>query len=241
MRGPKQGDGAWRDLIPPEEWATYARAGYGGQAARGLRPALLIVDATYRFVGVQAPLEESQAIYAASAGKPAWDAVANARVVLRAARRAKRPVLFTVRDEDAQTRTRRMSKHSDHGVEPPDANNIVAMLAPRQDEAVLAKARPSPFHGTPLLSILVHRAVDTVVVVGGVTSGCVRATAVDAYSLGFRVIVVEDAVFDRSPLSHAVNLFDLEQKYSEIATSGAVARYLLALAVGSVAPGRRRT
>lgn len=232
---PDAPDGAWRAgwraRIPAEDWARYGAAGYGRSGMAGSRPALLVVDSTNRFVGVGSSLAESLAVYPGSAGPPAWGAVERAKVLLDACRARGHPVAFTVRDErrEVQASQLRRDKHADAPDEPADANEVVAALTPLPGEAVIPKSKPSPFHGTPLLSLLVYRRVDTVVVAGGVTSGCVRASAVDAFSLGFRVVVAEDAVFDRSELSHAVNLFDLCQKYAEVTASGEVARYLLAV------------
>lgn len=87
---------------------------------------------------------------------------------------------------------------------------------PAAGELVLEKARASAFFGTPLVSLLAGAGVRTVVVCGETTSGCVRATAVDAFSYGFNVLVVEDCVFDRNPVSHKVNLYDVHHKYAEV-------------------------
>ena len=234
--------GAWRDLIPEPERAAYAAAGYGRRAPRGERPALLVVDCTYRFVGLPAPIEESLAVYPSSTGQRAWEAVSRARLLLVQARRHGHPVFFTVRDENepVQRSQPRRDKHFVARPEPAEANEVVAPLKPRRGEAVLAKSKPSAFHGTPLSSMLVYRGADTLVIVGGVTSGCVRATAVDAFSLGYRVVVPEDAVFDRSELVHAVHLFDLEQKYAEVPTASEVASYLAEPGRGRSSPARRR-
>jgi nicotinamidase-related amidase len=77
--------------------------------------------------------------------------------------------------------------------------------------------------------MLVRSEADTLIVTGGTTSGCIRATVVDAFSYNYPVIVVEDAVFDRGELSHAVNLFDMDQKYANVMPGDAVLRYLAEL------------
>jgi len=98
---------------------------------------------------------------------------------------------------------------------------IVAALAPEPEDLVLVKKKPSAFFGTPLLGLLIDRGVDTVVVTGGSTSNCVRATAVDASSYNFRTAVVSDCVFDRIDLSHRVALFDLDRQYADVVDSEA--------------------
>jgi nicotinamidase-related amidase len=93
---------------------------------------------------------------------------------------------------------------------------IVPALEPRPGELVLEKRFPSGFYGTNLHSYLTTCQVDTVVVTGDSTSGCVRATVVDAVSSGFRVIVPRQCVADRVPLTHLVNLFDMDSKYADV-------------------------
>nr|WP_246087038.1 isochorismatase family protein [Nocardioides humi] len=97
---------------------------------------------------------------------------------------------------------------------------------PREDEIVLEKPKPSAFFATTLLARLIERGVDSVVICGGTTSGCVRATAVDAFSYDLRTVVVADATFDRLELSHAASLLDLSAKYADVATSAEVATML---------------
>jgi maleamate amidohydrolase len=91
-------------------------------------------------------------------------------------------------------------------------------VTPQATDFVLDKVKPSAFHGTPLLGLLVDRAVDTVLITGGSTSNCVRATAVDAASHNLRTIVVADCVFDRFEISHLASLFDLDRQYADVVT-----------------------
>jgi nicotinamidase-related amidase len=94
--------------------------------------------------------------------------------------------------------------------------DFVAEVAPEQDDVLLPKKHPSAFFGTPLASYLIERAVDTLVVTGCTTSGCVRGTVVDGFAYNFRVVVPHDCVYDRSQVSHAVNLFDMSEKYADV-------------------------
>jgi maleamate amidohydrolase len=167
-------------------------------------------------------------VYPASTGRRAWVAVSHGKVLLDQARARGYLVTYTVRDETSaiQASQPRREKHDLRLPEPEAAADVVETLAPLPGEAVVRKAKPSAFHGTPLLSLLVYHRIDTLVVIGGVTSGCVRATVVDAFSLGYRVVIPEDAVFDRSELLHAVSLFDMDQKYGDVCPSTQVASYL---------------
>jgi nicotinamidase-related amidase len=100
------------------------------------------------------------------------------------------------------------------------------LIAPLPGEPVIKKAKPSAFFGSPLASYLPPLGVDTIVVAGTTTSGCVRATVVDAFSLNYRVIVAVDAVFDRGELAHAANLFDMHAKYADVVAVSEIVDYI---------------
>ena len=102
----------------------------------------------------------------------------------------------------------------------------VNITAPQDGDVVLAKIGPSGFHETPLDTMLRMRGVDTVLVVGEATSGCVRSTVVDACSRGYRVGVVGDCCFDRFEASHWVSLFDMDQKYGDVISADRAREYL---------------
>ena len=96
---------------------------------------------------------------------------------------------------------------------------FVADIAPQPEDILLPKKHPSAFFGTPLVSYLVDKNVDTLVVTGCTTSGCVRGSVVDGFAYNFRIVVPHDAVYDRSDTSHAVNLFDMSAKYADVMTT----------------------
>ena len=141
--------------------------------------------------------------------------------LLRAAREAGLPVAFT--------RVVYAADGSDAGVftrkapgllaltEESEGSQIVPELAPRPGEHVIRKTQPSAFFGTDLAAWLLGRGVDTLLVAGATTSGCVRASVVDAMSYNLRTIVVRDCVGDRALGPHEANLFDMEQKYADLA------------------------
>lgn len=229
----------WRTVLPESDRRVYEAAGYGRPGRRGRRPAVLVIDATYQFVGEPRPILESMATYPSSCGITAWNALTPAAQVLAAARRAAVPVFYTVGGAaaDVDRFQQRRHKHPEATAQPADAGTIVPPVAPAEGEVVLVKTKPSGFAGTPLLSLLVYAGIDSVILMGGTTSGCVRATATDAFSLGFAAVVVDDATFDRAALSHAVSLFDLNQKYADVLSSGEVLTYIDSLNGGVAGHG----
>jgi maleamate amidohydrolase len=213
------------DIIPAGERERYARGNMGKRVGWGARPALLVVDMTRAFTEDRFPLG------CAGAAGPCIAAI---RALLDAARARGLPVFFTRYTDfaaDAQW-GRWLDKGT--GAEPdspmrtPEAHEIADALKPAPGEVVLVKTKPSAFFATPLASQLTYLGVDTVVVTGMVTSGCVRATVVDAFSHNLRVIVPEEAVADRSAVCHAVNLFDMDMKYADVTPLGEVLAHLRA-------------
>jgi nicotinamidase-related amidase len=113
-----------------------------------------------------------------------------------------------------------------------DGNDIVAEIAPGPRDIVIRKQKPSGFAGTPLTSYLQLLGCDSVIVTGTTTSGCVRATVLDAFSLNYRVTVVEDGCFDRAQANHAINLCDMHAKYANVLSSEEVIAHLQTLSQG---------
>jgi nicotinamidase-related amidase len=103
---------------------------------------------------------------------------------------------------------------------------LVAQLKPSSGDLVFTKKKPSGFHGTPLLGYLIGRQIDTVIVLGGATSNCIRATVFDAASYNFRAIVPQEAVFDRIPISHAISLFDMDRQFADVMPVEQVLEYI---------------
>ncbi len=186
----------------------------------GSQPALLIIDVTIAFMGsTPKPILQSVEEYRTSCGEVGWAAVPNIQKLLEACRARNIPVIYTLQDVSA----RRFSMGSTKRSLPktnidPKGNEIPGPISPRLSELVIPKARASGFFGTPLLSCLRSMGVDSLLVTGCATSGCVRATVVDAFSNGYQCFVVEECTFDRFELSHLVNLFDMNTKYADVIT-----------------------
>ncbi|HSU98845.1 MAG TPA: isochorismatase family protein, partial [Roseiarcus sp.] len=162
-----------------------------------------------------------------------WAAVDRIAAILHAARGARVPVFLTRfaldksgADIGVYGRKRTLLQRPDWCLEGTEGAELLPEVGPREGDIVFTKKKPSGFFGTPLLSYLIDRAVDTVIVVGGATSNCVRATVFDSASYNFRTLVPHDAVFDRLPVSHAISLFDMDRQYADVITAAAVVERL---------------
>lgn len=209
----------WDDVVPPEERALYDHGGWGGVAGFGVRPAFLVVDMYTAFVDPAFPYSSPDAP----------SAVAAIKTMLEQARACGMPVLYSraQRARNAAERGRWKTRAMVNPImERPEAYQIVGDLAPLPTETVVVKTAPSAFHGTNLLSMLVFHNIDTVIVTGTVTSGCVRATVVDAFSYGYRVVVPVEGVYDRSSTSHKVSLWDIYTRYGDVVPMADVMAYM---------------
>lgn len=208
-------------FIDDETLGRYDRAGFGRPVGLGRRPALLIIDVQYRTTGsARVPFEQAVEEYATAVGEDAWKAVDRMGEILEVFRRNDWPVLYPhvapKRDFDRGALGAKVPTIM--GI-PRRGYDFVDEVAPREGDVLLPKKHPSAFFGTPLASYLVQLGVDSLVVVGCSTSGCVRSTVIDAFSYNYKVAVPRDAVYDRSQVIHDVNLFDLDQKYADVYTT----------------------
>ncbi len=110
-------------------------------------------------------------------------------------------------------------------VEGTQGAKIVDEITPEPGDVVIVKKRPSAFFGTILNTMLIQRGVDTLVIVGGTTSNCIRATTIDAMSYCYRAIIPNDCVYDRVQISHEVSLLDLDRAYADVVPSQSVLKY----------------
>lgn len=231
----------WNQFLTERDKAVFAAAGYGARAGFGSRPALLVIDVNYAFCGDRRePILESIKRWRNSCGAEAWDAVAKIRELIDVAHAQGVPVIYTTgfcREDrwDAGSwawKNTRTGERSPVARTERDGNEIVDEIAPEPQDIVVLKQKPSGFFGTNLLSYLVLLGCDSVVVTGTTTSGCVRATVLDAFSNNFRVTIAEEGCFDRSEASHAINLCDMQAKYADVVTVDEVKGYLASLPKG---------
>ena len=216
---------AWDQVITDDEKKRYKEAGFGGQGSIGKRPALLIIDVQYRTIGTT-PKPYWQAIkeYPTSCGDVGWNAVENIKRLVSLFRDRGFPILYPhVAPKNLATDGGRLAEKipSIMGIDA-KGYEFVEEIAPVSGDILLPKKHPSAFFGTPLVSHLIDLNVDTLVVTGCTTSGCIRSSVTDAFAYNFKVLVPDDAVYDRSPTSHAVNLWDMNAKYADVHTSSEI-------------------
>jgi maleamate amidohydrolase len=182
----------------------------GGRQGAGSRPALLVVDLVYGFTDPDSALACDCEV-----------AVESTAELIAAARKSGAPVIFTtVIYDDAGREAAKafLAKAPALATLEPGSRwiEVDSRLAPADGEAVIPKLFASAFFGTPLAAMLTAAGCDTVVVTGASTSGCVRATAIDALQHGYRVVVPREAVADRAPGAHEASLVDLDAKYADV-------------------------
>ncbi|ADB52757.1 isochorismatase family protein [Conexibacter woesei] len=226
----------WDDVLGAEDRAVFEAAGWGKDVGFGSRPVLLVVDVIYNFVGDRPePILKSIEKWRYSCGERGWEGVRHLRRLIGAAREREIPIVYTGMDRRPDGfdqgawnwKSHRSGEASD--IRGSLGNEIVAEVAPEPQDIVFVKDKPSAFHGTHLLDYLIYLGADTVVTTGTTTSGCVRASAVDATQYNYRSIVPEECVWDRSMISHKVNLLDIQMKYGDVKSTDDVIQYFLAL------------
>jgi maleamate amidohydrolase len=206
----------WDDLFSEHEKKVFEKAGYGRKREFGQHPALMIIDVSYHFVGDQPePILRSIERFPASCGEVGWRAVHQIASILPRARGKRIPIIYSTGEPSLPSPWKSGSRREEMN-KIKTGHDIVKEIAPEGKDIVIRKLAPSIFFGTPLASILFSLRVDTLFVCGGVTSGCVRASVVDAASYGFNVGVIEECTFDRSEVSHKVSLFDMNAKYASV-------------------------
>jgi maleamate amidohydrolase len=178
----------------------------------------LIIDVQLRTTGTRPmPFFEAITEFRTSCGERAWEAVKHIEPLLAAFRARKLPVIYPYVAPKESYDAGRLGQKVPAIMEiAQQGYDFVPPLAPQPGDILLPKKHPSAFFGTPLASYLINLGVDTLVVTGCSTSGCVRGTVVDGFAYNFRVTVPQECVYDRSDTAHAVNLFDMAYKYADV-------------------------
>lgn len=232
------GERVWDKFLTERDKAVFAAGGFGARAGFGKRPALVIIDVNWAFCGERPePILESIKRWRTSCGAEAWVALDYIKRLIDGAHAKGLPVLYTTGEgrEDKWDRGSWSWKSSRSGeagggrLSNLDGNEIAAPIAPAPHDIVIKKQKPSGFFGTNLASYLTLLGADSLIVTGTTTSGCVRATVVDAFNLNYRVTLAEEGCFDRSEASHALSLCDMHAKYADVIPTAEVLQYIAAL------------
>lgn len=221
----------WAPAVGPDVERRYAAAGFGKPIGIGRRPALLVIDVQYRTVGdTPKPFDQALADYTTACGQAGWDAVARIAELLALFRDRAWPVIYPhVAPKSSHDAGRLGAKVPSIMDIPARGYEFVADVAPSESDLLIPKKHPSAFFATPLVSHLIDLGVDTLIVTGCTTSGCIRSSCVDAFAYNFRILLPHDACYDRADVIHQVNLFDLGQKYADVTSTNDALKLLATL------------
>ncbi|MBT5456900.1 MAG: isochorismatase family protein [Rhodospirillaceae bacterium] len=218
----------WDKFLTDRDKSVFATGGFGARAGFGKKPALLVIDVSYNFCGdKREPILDSIKKFHNSCGEDAWDALPHIRKLIDTCHDKGIPVIYTTGTsrndgwdaggwawKNARTEEDVTAPHASGFNR--DGNDIMDEIAPSPQDIVIRKHKPSAFAGTALMAFINDLGADSLIVTGTTTSGCVRASVIDAFSNNIRVAVVEEGCFDRSQASHAVNLCDMHAKYADV-------------------------
>jgi maleamate amidohydrolase len=203
-------------VIPEKDLEAYRKGGFGKRMGFGKKPCVLVIDMTYGFVDPKSPLAQ---------GSMGFEAAKSLKPLLEKARAHGVPIVYT-------TGLNSISYGQPIGISrkvrvnpEPWENEIIDMLKPGKDDIVVPKGKASVFFGTTILTFLIRNSIDTLIVTGAMTSGCVRGTVVEAASYDYYVVIPEECVADRAEVPHKVNLFDMEMKYADVIPTSQVIEY----------------
>ena len=228
----------WKRFLNQRDRDVLRALGFGARMGFGQRPALLIIDTNYEFCGERPlPILESIKQWRGSCGEEGWAAVAVMKRLIAAAHGKGVPVFYSTNSRrsdrwDAGSWRWKSAGERAPGARDPRLDEIVADIAPLPQDIIIRKTKPSVFFGTPFLSLLTLLKVDSLIVCGGTTSGCVRASVLDAFSENIRCAVVAEGCFDRVEVSHAMNLVDMQTKYADVVNADEAGQLIAGLESG---------
>jgi maleamate amidohydrolase len=214
----------WDELLTEQDRAVYGSGVFGGGVGMGKRPAVVVVDVLNKSIGDQPlPILEAMARFGKSCcGEYGWKVIPAIQAVIERARAGGVPVFYTIPKEPEQRPASTFDRFDEKMPNWLDYRgsrsgySFADEIAPRAGDIIIRKPTASSFYLTEFEDQLRGGGIDTLIVTGCTTSGCVRATVVDAHARGFKMNVVEDGVFDRGQVTHAINLFDMQAKYADV-------------------------
>jgi nicotinamidase-related amidase len=220
----------WDDVLSELDRAVIEKGGWGKSRGLGESPCLMIIDPQYNYVGEDKPILEQQDQWPTGCGAEAWAGIRKIKRLMEVVRSKKVPIVYT---RQVQRKTlafdgfaKKAERKGESFLEGHKGTQIIEEIAPVEGDLVVDKGYSSAFYGTPMVSYLNGLGVDTILMTGGTTSGCLRGTTVDAVSRNYNVAVVEDCVFDRLEISHKVSLLEMWMKYCDVISLQEALEYL---------------
>ena len=188
------------------------------QPRRGLgkKPALIVIDMQKTVIGEDMPIYEQQPRYPYGCGNYGWAVVRNLEKLIPFCREHKIPVIYSKHLYRPEFGFEGRPANDVFGAGNPDAEILKEIAPVIPGDIIVEKQGPSVFFSTNVNNALRSRGVDTVLIAGNTTSGCVRASAIDASSLSFKTAVIEECVCDRLEMAHRASMFDLQYKYVDV-------------------------
>ena len=206
----------WDDILTEHDRMVIAAKPARPRTGFGERPALLVIDMNRGVVGENRPIYEQTDKYPYTCGPFAWAAIPHIQTLISNARDASIPIIYSkhvFKLTDGLPRSKDLN-FPHHELNP--LSEIQPEVAMQDGDLLIEKNTPSVFFHTGLIYILLHKKIDTLLIAGNSTSGCVRATVIDAFGYGFKTSVIEECVFDRIEASHKMSLFDMNTKYADV-------------------------
>lgn len=217
----------WNELLTEHDQKCLAnKSEFQPRRGLGCKPAIVVIDMQKAVIGEDRPIYEQQDRYPYACGNFAWAAIRHMEKLLPYARAHGIPVVYTKHCYRPEYGYEGRPKNDVFAFDNPDSE-IVPEIAPIvPGDIVIEKQGASAFFSTTLPHSLRSRGIDTVLIVGNTTSGCVRASAIDATGFSFKTAVVQDCIFDRLEMAHRASLFDLQYKYCDVLELGEVYEYI---------------
>lgn len=217
----------WKDMLTEHDIKCLGNAS-SFQPRRGLgnKLAIIVVDMQKAIIGEDLPIYEQQDRYPYACGNFAWSAIRHIEKLLPLAREHGIPIVYSKHVYRPEHGFEGRPKNDVFAFDNPDSNIISELEPIVPGDIIIEKQGPSVFFSTNLNNSLRSRGVDTVLIVGTSTSGCVRASAIDATSLSFKAAVIEECVFDRLEMAHRASIFDLQYKYCDVLPIDEVYQYI---------------
>lgn len=220
----------WKDMLTEHDKKCLGNtASFQPRRGLGVKPAILVVDMQKAIIGEDMPIYEQQDRYPYACGNFAWEAIRHVEKLLPLAREKGIPIVYSKHCYRPEHGFAGRPKNDVFAFDNPDCNIISELEPVIPGDTVIEKQGPSAFFSTNLNNSLRSKGVDTVLIVGTSTSGCVRASAIDATSLSFKTAVIEECIFDRLEMAHRASLFDLQYKYCDVLSIDDIYEYIKGL------------